>query len=191
MIFEITFENGNKGYITFVDTAGRENPVDIYNLFIDTEKSKKSRINLTTVLGPTGNSNIIQNNLKDIYKEYNPDNILEILNEGIYINETLNHLIYYFNNKNYVHNKILMQGSLEKYSINNYYINPLDEENSISDQNNCLMIPILKFLDNLSNKNKSDFKPTKFICMVCIRPEEEYCSQIISSLEFAQNISSS
>ena len=54
------------------------------------------------------------------------------------------------------------------------------------------MIPILKFLDNLSNKNKSDteFKPTKFVTIVCVRQEERYCDQISETFEFAQDIKS-
>ena len=55
------------------------------------------------------------------------------------------------------------------------------------------MIPILKFLDTLSNKkaDSDDFKPTKFITMVCVRKDLVYCSQIFSSMEFGQRIRSS
>lgn len=196
IVFEIEFENKigelpKKGYITLVDTAGRENPIDIYKLFIDTNKNHY--INLTTLLGPTGGPKVIENNLKEALKElYTSDNIYNILNEGFYINETLNHLVYFFNKKNYKSKRIHEQGPLEKYSINNYYVNPREEETIINDTNNCLTIPILNFLDNLSLRKKTEveFKPTKFICFVCIRQEEEYCNQILSSLHFAQNISS-
>lgn len=199
MVFEITFENGKVGYITLVDTAGRENPVDIYNLFID----QNNRITLTTLLGPTGGPDIVLQNMKEEYKKvYDPTNVYEILKEGFYINETLNHLIYFFNKKNYKQTKIIGQVSLEKYSNDRYYVNPSDhpvnkfknagEENSIDPLNNCLTIPILKFLDNLSNRKQTseDFKPTKLCMILCIRNDKEHCTQILSSLEFGQKIKS-
>ena len=54
------------------------------------------------------------------------------------------------------------------------------------------MIPILKFLDNLSNKNKKqdEWLPTKFITICNIRQEEKYCEQTFKTLEFAQSIKS-
>jgi hypothetical protein len=89
MVYEITFENNKTGYITIVDTAGRESPIDIYNMFIDTT----SRINLTTILGPTGGPEIVKRYLKPEYSSYDSSDVYEILKEGFYINETLNHLI--------------------------------------------------------------------------------------------------
>lgn len=190
IVFEIEFESGKIGYITIVDTAGKESPVDIYNLFID---QNKGRVNLTTLLGPTGGSSIIEQHMKDEYKKlYTSSNILEILNEGFYINECLNHLIYFFNKKNYKKSKVILQTTLDKYYESKYYVNPIDEEMSIDPNNNCLMIPILKFLDTLSNKKSDidDFRPTKFSMIVCIRKDEVYCPQIFSSLKFAQQVKS-
>lgn len=192
IVFEIIFDSGKIGYITIVDTAGKESPIDIYNTFIDTNKG---RINLTTLLGPTGGTDIVKRYIKDEYKDdpmYTPDNILEILKEGFYINECLNHLIYFFNKKNYKQTKISLQTTLDKYSESKYYINPIDEERSIDPNNNCLIIPILKFLDTLSNKKSeiNDFRPTKFSMIICVRKEKIYCSQTLSSLKFAQQIKS-
>ena len=189
MIYEILFENGIIGYITIVDTAGRESPINIYDEYID--KSKK--ISLTTILGPTGGTKVLEKAIKEEYKNYDINNVYNTLKEGFYINETINHLIYYFNKKNYKSTKIIKQINLDKYSTDKYYVSPIEEENSINDSNNCLMIPILKFLDVLSNKKKDeeDYKPTKFITIVCVRKDEKYCDQIFSSLEFAQKIRSS
>lgn len=192
IVFEITFNSGKTGYITIVDTAGKESPKDIYNTFINVNKG---RINLTTLLGPTGGIDLVEKYMKDEYKDninYTPNNILEILKEGFYINECLNHMIYFFNKKNYRKTKISLQTTLDKYSESRYYINPTDEEQSIDFNNNCLMIPILKFLDTLSNKKSelNDYRPTKFCMIVCIRKEKNYCDQIFSSLKFAQQIKS-
>lgn len=197
IVFEVKFKAkdgypAKTGYITIVDTAGRESPMDIYNLFIDTNGRYKT--NLTTILGPTGGPVVVNNYLKDEYKDvYDPTDVYNILKEGVYINETINHLIYFFNKKNYKSTKIIIQKSLDNYSTNKYYINPKEEEKKIDGNNNALTIPIMKYLDSLSNKNLSndDFKPTKFITLLCVRKDQQYCSQIFSSLEFGQQIKSS
>ena len=123
--------------------------------------------------------------------------VFEILNEGFYINETINHLIYYFNLKNGKQTETPKQKIDKRYNVvykvKNYFVQPKDEDEKIDGSNNSLMIPILKFLDNLSNKNKSDttWRPTKFITLCCVRQEENYCDQTMETLEFAQNVKSS
>ena len=82
-VFEITFDTGKVGYVTIVDTAGRESPVDIYNMFIDTTK----RISLTTILGPTGGAGVVKQFMKEQYTDYDATDVFDILKEGFYINE--------------------------------------------------------------------------------------------------------
>ncbi len=168
--------------------------MDIYNMFIDTTQ----RITLKTILGPTGGPGVIKRYLNPKYSDYDTSDIYEILNEGFYINETINHLIYFFNKKNYRTTKIQKQLELadnkdKQYENERYYVDPRKEEDNIEPLNNCLMVPILKFLDAISNRKQddADFKPTKFITLVCVRKDEEYCSQIFGSLEFAEKIKSS
>jgi hypothetical protein len=196
LVFEITFTNGKIGYITICDTAGRESPLDIYNIFIDQSK----RTSLTTILGPTGGPGAI--NLKsDLLTGYDKTSVFNILKEGFYINETINHLVYFLNKKNYRKTKVIGQKGdpshpdpLSNYQTSRFYVNPVKEEERIDPVNNCLMIPILKFLDALSNKKSTeteDYRPTKFCMIVCIRKEEVYCNQIFDSLEFAQAVKSS
>lgn len=201
IVFEITFESGKIGYITIVDTAGRELPINIYNVFIEPKdrNGKISKTNITTILGPTGGIDVVQNYMKESLKnDYTAKDIYEILKEGFYINETINHLIYFFNKKNYKKTKVNKQMSLDNYSNTKYYVDPRDEEKVIEDPqkqdtvNNALTIPIMNYLDNLSkNSSVDDFRPTKFICIVCVRTEETYCDQIFKSLEFAQQVRSS
>jgi chromosome segregation ATPase len=191
LVFEITFKNGKTGYITIVDTAGRESPLDIYKIFIETSQTK-----LATLMapGPVGGEGTVERyRRKDLDPVYTAQHIFQVLKEGFYINETINHIIYFFNQKNYKQTKVNMQSmDPEKYAVSRYYVNPINEEQMINTGNNCLTIPIMKFLDNLSNKNKADvdFRPTKFIMINHVRQEEKYCDQTYETLEFAQAVKS-
>jgi hypothetical protein len=197
VVFEVKFLpkdgfNEKTGYITLVDTAGRESPMDIYDLFID--NGGRYKTNLTTILGPTGGPGVVENYLKKEYQgKYKPTDIYNILKEGVYINETINHLVYFFNKKNYKKTNVELQKSLDTYSNSKFYVNPKKEENCCQGSNNVLTIPIMKFLDTLSNKNlrDDDFKPTKFVVFVCLRKDQTYCNQIFSSMEFASSVKSS
>lgn len=197
IVFEITFDTDKVGYITIVDTAGRESPIDIYNLFIEPKKDssgKVSKTSITTILGPTGGVGVVEQFMKSsLRQDYKADDIYNILKEGFYINETINHLIYFFNKKNYRKTKVIKQKeSLDNYSTERYYVAPDEEEKSIDGLNNALTIPILKYLDNLSNKKNADeFLPTKFITFVCVRKDQKYCNQIFKSMDFGASVKSS
>jgi hypothetical protein len=183
-VFEIVFTNGTIGHLTIVDTAGRELPTDIYKTFLETD-----RVSLESILAPTGGLSLINNFMKPEYRGvYFAEDILSILKEGFYINETINHLIYYFNYKNDIATNVVMQSNnLKKYDATRFYINPKTELSSINDSNNCLTIPIMEFLNNLNhNKNKS----TKYIMICNVRQELEYCDQTQKTLEFAASIKS-
>ena len=190
-VFEIKFTNNKIGYVTIVDTAGRESPMDIFNMFIDTSKTKLQSVMAPAPVGGVGN---IEKNMVALYKkEYKPADVFSNLNESFYINETLNHLVYYFNTKMGKQVKVIAQ---EKdiqenvvYNIKNYFVSPKTEIASINPNNNSLMIPILNFLDNLSKtSSKTDWKPTKFITLCCVRQEESYCDQTMETINFADSI---
>lgn len=203
LVFKINFNNNTSGYVTVVDTAGRESVMEIGNMFLklpnDTVLAKNK---ISTALGLSGGVNYIEKIKKlDIKKtngeSYSSRDILEILNEGLFINESINHLVYFFNKKNYKNTKIEMLKDFSNYTIDKYFVNPIDEEgdggvSKINPRNNCLMIPIMKFLDRISNKNNIDtFTPTKFITLIALRSEESKCNQIFETLDFAENIKSS
>jgi HAMP domain-containing protein len=175
IVFEIKFDTGRMGYITFIDMAGKESPLDIFDTFMD--QSGRYKPNLTSILGPTGGPGriVVKPDL-----DYSPETVYDILKEGIYINETIGHLNYFFHKKNYKKYKIAGQSDLDHYSPSKFYVDPREEETRIATNNNVLMIPILKYLDSLSKS--TEFKPTKFITMICIRKDEEYCGQIFDSL---------
>lgn len=190
MVFEVTFE-GKVGYVTIVDTAGRESPIDILNTFVDMKSVKLASIMAPPPIGGPGTIAKYKN--PSVSKKYTPEGIFDILKEGFYINETLNHLIYYFKMKNFRKFLPKLQSSdPDKYDVSKFYVKPNLEENAINKANNCLMIPIMNFLDNLSNKKKSeeDYNPTKFIMTCMIRQEEKYCDQIYETIKFADNVAS-
>jgi DNA repair exonuclease SbcCD ATPase subunit len=195
-VFEIEFTNGKRGFVTIVDTAGRESPLDIFNTFIDTTYTSLASVMAPPPVGGVVN---ITKNLKPQYKDtYTPEQVFDILNEGFYINETINHLIYYFNLKNGKTIETPKQKIDKRYNVvykvQNYFVQPQDETNQIDGNNNSLMIPVLKFLDNLSSRGKEanqDWKPTKFITICCVRQEAKYCDQTMETIQFAQNVKSS
>ena len=205
MVFEIQFktiENGieklNNGYITIVDSAGRESPIDILNTYIDT-----SNTTIQSIMSPPpiGGEKKIESLLKKEYQGiYSAKDISDILNEGFYINETLNHLIYYFNLKNGITKKVIKQKKDDRmnvmYSVDNYFVSPSSElKGDINTSNNSLMIPILQFLDNLNKSEKTEkvesWMPSKFITLACVRQELVYCDSTMESIMFADNIKSS
>lgn len=192
LVFEIKFNDNITGHITFVDMAGRESPLDLYNLFLD-----KRKITLSTLMR-TGISKRDRERLQGYVNEeyiekYDIYNIYNILQEGFYINECINHLSYFFQKKNFKETKIIPQKRLEDYNTKNFYVNPQKEDAgqidiSSSNMRNCLMIPTLKYLDSLSQTDQ--FKPTKFIMLCNVIQDKSKCNEILETLEFANSIKS-
>jgi hypothetical protein len=124
-----------------------------------------------------------------------------ILCDGFYINETINHLIYYFRKKSTGKREYIVQND-EKDEPPKRIKRNVFESNNVRDisykvdgcfydpgtkYSNIMTIPILQFLDlGLTDKKK----PTKFIGLVCIRQEEFYVPDSLLSLDFASKISS-
>jgi hypothetical protein len=184
IIFEIEFNSGKVGHITMVDAAGREDPQFMFDTFIDSKKT-----NITSLISVYGAKKIAEF-LKPEFQNnpmYPPENIFEILNEAYYITETLNHLVYFFNTKNHIQTKVIKQKGPESYSTSKYFVNPKDEiEGKIMPFNNCLTLPIMNYLD--FKGTSTDFKPNKYIMMVCIRQDQ--LNTAFPSLEFANSIKS-
>lgn len=190
LVFEIKFNSGKSGFLTITDMAGRESPMNIFNMFIDTSKTK-----LQSVMAPppVGGVQNIQKNMSPQYiTQYRPEDIFDILKEGFYTNETLNHLIYYLNKKNGRTINTPRQSVDDRYNvtykIDHFFVQPKDEEANIDTINNCLTIPILKFLDNVSSKHSGEWKPTKFILLGCVRQELQYCDQTVETLRLLQKL---
>ena len=119
--------------------------------------------------------------------------IKAIINEGFYINESINHLKYYLKNKaddTFTVKNYNTNTDLTNYNPENYYINvsPTSSTKTIIPHGNCLTIPILQFLDTGLVNNLE--KPTKFIMICAIRQEPSYANDVIDTLAFADSIKS-
>jgi hypothetical protein len=215
----------NTGYITIIDMAGRENPIKIIERLtpIKTKDSKPLimlnqllKYNIFTAMDSciidNGNFNYgsgsiqckYDDNIKDkisIYLTtintitYKDKYIKSIINEGFYINESINHLKYYLKNKAdntfTVEDKYYNKNTdLTTYNPEKYYIdvNQTSQTKTIITNGNCLTIPILKFLDTGLVNNLD--KPTKFIMICAIRQEPSYANDVIDTLAFADSIKS-
>lgn len=186
IIFELTFNTGKKGHVTVIDNAGMESPTDLFKTFINSTQTSLQSILAPPPIG--GVDTVKKHLLEDWKTSYSAKDVFDIIKEGFFINESINHLRYFLTKKNYKNVKITMQKSGTKnYSTSKFYVNPLDEENFVKSSNNCLTIPIFKFLDSISAKG-SDSKFTKFIMIAALRLETTYCSETLSSLEFLNTI---
>jgi len=185
MIFKIVFDNNKSSYITVIDTASKESPNDLFNYFIDNTKTK---MHIIMAPEPIGGIAKIEKTIKQddyILNNYSPSDIFKILNESFYINETINHMLYYLNkSKKLTYND--KQQSVDKYDMSKFFISPITEMKSIHNSNS-LTIPILNFINNITD-NSQIIKPTKFAILCCIRQEEIYYDQTISCLEFSNKV---
>ena len=117
--------------------------------------------------------------------------VLDTCREGFYINETINHLIYYFNKLNnkafdVKFNRSMEFNNIDSYKVQNFYNDPTDKDDKI------LMIKTLNELKDLKSQHQGEDKPTKFVMYACIRQEKEnkFIEFGKSTLEFAQAVAS-
>lgn len=119
---------------------------------------------------------------------------VQILYEGVHILESLLHMRYFFNKRNGINVESMFQmqemvmGNLQ-YNVNRVFRLPQYEDVTspffkMSKTNNCLMVPILNYLDNMS---KDKGKLTKFVMFVNLRKDK--CVESIQALEFAKRVS--
>ena len=267
MVFKVV-TNGVTGYLTIVDTAGREDPIELYAKYMSDHKTgnnlnlsiKQQREKIPGLL-----TSLLTNECadKDIYADiaYRNDIVAydnrgtsaavinkkkptrakrqcvyldtidwektqptikdevilptnpyyqivvnNIIKEGMYINEALNHLRFYF--KKDTDTEVIKNTLSNNYGVDKFFEPPKvmvakkgGQNKDTSDDNDfkadararkILMIPILKFLDTglLTPKNGEYVKPTKFITIVCVQDDKSKCDEIIKSLNFAQSIKS-
>jgi hypothetical protein len=191
IIFKITFDTGKIGYITIIDAGGKESTEDIFSQFTQNRTAKYPATTPETIYSSSTKSHTAENIIQEDIDEgkydtqflnannYTADDIANIYKEGYYINESLKHLAHFFNLKNNISTKGI-----------SYWTNPLDEyNNKVYESKNCLMIPVLEYLDKGLNKDSS--KPTKFITIVHTRRDNKFCDETFKTLDFAQQIKSS
>jgi hypothetical protein len=210
MTFEITI--GEKtGYLTVIDMAGRESPIDIL----------KSQVNnpLAKVKSPSTylkSLNLLETQppvLLDLPGTKDKFDLLNVVKEGFFINETINHMMWYFKNKvsnsNYEatlmktkdeqNNKInpIVQSTDEKkyYVPANVFVNPKEEFENFEtrfkdkEENNVIFITnVLDKLKNLGGDNEN--KISKFIVVCGLRKDEKCIDSAESTLDFASRVTS-
>lgn len=158
IIFRITFTNQQQGHLTLIDTAGRESPTEIYNQYINKtliingiNKPPPPLMSFLTdddtwISQPIKSKESTKKFIKAEHSKegYDSDKIRTILQQGIYINETINHLTYFLQNKQNTEranqNVVFMDHTLEH---SGYSYNPYDKS-----------YPVTQFLVN-PNKQKT------------------------------------
>ena len=164
-VFEINFNNAPTSYLTVIDSCSQDSPNDIYDLFIN---SKDMLLENLMICEKDEAIEFINKYAKN--KDFTPEFIYNCIQESIYNNETLNHFNYYINSKNNYYEKTKYHNFDEyKYNKSMYFVNPKSEFTHINRNNNCLTIPIMQFIENISLKN--DVKKIKYHLIYNIKRE--------------------
>ncbi len=209
LVFKVTFTNGVSGYCTFIDTAGRESPFSLFSQLFD-QSISKNKGGLSIALSATSAKSLDKTLTDTVTKQYvntykpasskiSPtDNTnvdfktiaLDTLKEGMYVNESINHLIWFFNNKagkdlNYK-NKKIMGKNYDDYKDDYIFTEPNKEANQSISESNVKLIPVLNKLSTLGGENTK----SKFVMLCMLRQEIKYCDEAKKTLDFATEIKS-
>jgi len=182
-IFQIESVNAERSYLTIVDSCSQDSPNDIYESFI-----KDMHLENLMICDKEEAISFIQNHAKNnIRNDYSPEFIYKCIQESIYNNEALNHFNYYMNSKNNYYDNVKYHNFDEKdYNKSMYFVNPKSEIHTINRNNNCLTIPIMKFIENISLKK--DINRIKYHLIYNIRKELSSLSQTMHTLYLSQDI---
>jgi hypothetical protein len=215
----ITFKiskDGTLSYFTVIDCAGRETPKEIFEKYFTFEKSGSypgtfyltdiKNLNETNTyvlnLKVDGKDSLKKSKLSnDLIKKYVSENksklteqlkyIKDLIKEGFYINESLNHLIYFINKQadnNYIFNTENIQTNItDKYDPSKYFYNPSDPSYNKLNPNT---IKTIKILEEIYKKKGSSGINPKIIMFTNVRLEKDRCIDTNKSLEFAQQVKS-
>ena len=205
--FEIEFAKGKRGHVTIVDMAGREDPFALFEKLFDVkrmtlesssfknESAKKDKTydkdprkyyasSIQKLLEPRVDMKELKKYLKTPSED--PNDAIDLIREGFYINESINHLRVFFKSKMGSVKLSATIPDLKNYTPSSFVYSVSSERDVKS--SNILMIPILKWLDHGIQKDQK--KPTKFAMLCAIRQESNYCTDSIATLEFADSIKS-
>ena len=130
MIFKLVFNNNDIKYITIIDTADNDSPINLSNTY-----KLDSKLYFIMAPEPIGGVNKLTKYLKpEILQEYQPSQILNTLNESFYINETINHILYFIAPKYHKEISLNDQVTIDKYDPLKYFTSPINEQSDKSDQ---------------------------------------------------------
>ena len=203
----ITFKiskDGTVSYFTVIDCAGRETPKEIFDSYFSFEKTGNypGTFYLSDIKNLNEKNTYVSKlktvtGTKDEIKKYVSDNksklteqlqkIKDLIKEGFYINESLNHLIYFINkqadDKYNFDTKTSLQTSITKdYDPSKFFYNPSDSKSN--------SIQTIKILEKIFEKKGSSGINPKIIMFTNIRLEQTRCIDTNKSLEFAHQVKS-
>jgi hypothetical protein len=178
-------------FFTVIDCAGRETPKEIFDSYFsfETPGNYPGTFYLSDI-NNLNEKNTYVLKLKDKNKDKNElkkqlQKIKDIIKEGFYINESLNHLIYFINKQadidNYKFDNTTLQKSITKdYDPSKYFYDP-SQPNSIQ---------TIKILNKIFAKKGSSGINPKIVMFSNVRLEKNRCIDTNKSLEFAQQVKS-
>jgi hypothetical protein len=212
--FKVTFTNDTSAYITVIDLAGREDPINIKQTYF----TDQFHFNQVRYLN--------RDNVQPFLKPSIEVTALDILKEGIYINESINNMKHFFQQKIGQKSKKNIM-NLNDYEPSYFIINegpmsfyhsytlplkgPKEQEQKLLNDLKKIPLPtfstdarariptqnVLDFLDKvlpkaryIHSEEEIVYKPTKFIMICAVRQEGKYCDDIVKTLQFAKEIKS-
>lgn len=180
IVFEVRAGN-RTSYLTFVDMAGQETPRDIMRFYLKgmglqtfyQSFAKSSNIKATQYTDPN-----LQAQAPGPY-------IATLCNEGFYINESVNHLLFYLRERIGTQKAVEMQrraNDVEPYSPTACYVRPDTSADPKND--NVKMLTALKAIDSLSRGT------TKWVMFAHVRQEPSKCEDTIKTLRISSEVKS-
>jgi len=218
IVYKIS-HNGKEGYVTFIDSAGKEEPLEIAKQyytsdrkgndisdaslpFISKDKKDDKSASFQRFKYPYPDK-ITDDDKKKFYSE-NIDIVKNIIKEGFFINESLAHMIYYFTGENLSSSTLFSK--VTKAKVNTYssyddkeklniFYKPPEKSKSITklpisnNKDPILITSIFDYLTSLS-KNKDGSKNFRFIMLGNARTEVRYKDDIIKTFKLVNLLKS-
>lgn len=192
LFYEYEVKGG--GTLVFVDMAGRENAIDIVERVVDVDKFNADgrykdpvRTIVRNVMAPKQRQarqvmDALETSMRKNGRKsrWTVDQLRGMVETGIWINETINHMLDFFANKTGISSA---GTTFCPRTNNNHPINDYNPECKIQEQS--LITSILEAYDEASAD-----KPTKFIMMCNIRQEIERITDSEATLQFADRVKS-
>jgi hypothetical protein len=218
IVYEITKEGSEKGYVTFIDSAGKEEPLEIAKQFYTGDIKDPS-----LPFGPKTENDykhasftrfnfgeIIDDNEKQKKYQKSLNLVKDIMREGFFINESLAHMIYYFTGGN-ISDKLIFEKKTEgkksvvseyksynkEGKLNVFYKPPSPSSRIIkkietlvesNDKDPIMITTIFDYLTNLCTVK--DQKKFKFVMLGNTRTEAKYRDDIIKTLRLVDLLKS-
>jgi hypothetical protein len=202
---EFTFASGIVGTLLVCDLGGREKPLDILDMFIDNPQQKDWQLT-TFLLGTpqpwySAHKFTVSDPALSWYTESdkvdyvsklnsiatNQKELIQLIKESIFINETINQLEYFFKQLNGQQPptetmlKKSMFGSSKEIKTYDPSKFLFSVPGTLQDK-----VEMYKILQHTIDKNNK----TKYVMICNVRPEDKFCIATADTLKFADTLSS-